>query len=407
MTEEKKGISRRGFLKGAATVAAAGGLITAAPVISKAGAKERQYEKYFVSYLGTGGGAPGGLAQQYFKSNWPDPESSTNLIELFKLIKPGEAQGTGGVIGGSGEMSEEMKKIIFGMGNGEYSSTVRYYDPSSSKGFVSWPYRPTNRHYYSYMSLDPDHPDEIDATFEFWMGDSDEAEQYIKTRPGVWYNPPGVQHGPLMFREINKPVLWLVCCAIPSESQSACVGQVPRGFNKQTLVKQQIIGERKYANCFTDVNPKDVILPPSLKGKVVPVLFYDFYSNSGSVRTINIQIIKEGDIGFGIGESTGEGMYNFWEWPHKHYVNENIFLANIDPTKEDLGGEVELWMGDGTEAEKYIINKRTLVIIPANTYHFPMYVRKLNSPMALETVMGLFLCLFNGISPTNSLSKPF
>ncbi len=381
----KKAFSRRGFLKGAAAMAAACGLLKAISPISKAAAKDKQYEKYFLTFHGAGHVGPGGLAQQWFKSSWPDPEWSTNLFELFKLIKPGEAQGTGGIIGG-GEMAEEMKEMMRQMANAEYTSTIRYY---GGPGFASWPYRPTNRHYYAYMSLDPDNPDEIDAKFEFWMGDSDDAEQYIKTRPGVWYNPPGIQHGPLMFREINKPVLWLVCCAVPSESQSVCFEEVPRGFNKETLVRQQIRGERKYEKYFSDVNPEDVILPPSLKGKVVPVLFYDFYVNPGSVRTINVQIIREGDVGFGIGESTGEGMWNFWEWPHKHYVNENIFLGNIDPMKEDLGCEVEFWMGDGADTEKYTINKKTLITIPADTYHFPMYIRKLKNPIVMVQVTDM------------------
>lgn len=383
---EGKDLTRRGFLKGAAATAAACGLMKSLSPISKAGAKERQYEKYFLTFRGGGFPGPFGLSQEWFRSSWPDPEWSTNLFELHKIMKPGEAQGTGISLDMGGEMSEEMKKWMKERETGEYTSTVRYY---SGPGFVSWPYRPTNRHYYAYMSMDPDHPDEIDATFEFWMGESDEAEQYVITKPGVWYNPPGVQHGPLMFRKINKPVMWLVCCAVPSESQSACVEAVPRGFNKDTLVRQQLFGERKYTNYFSDVHPKDVVLPPSLKGKVVPVLFYDFYVNPGSIRTINIQIIKEGDIGFGVGESTGEGMWNFWEWPHKHYVNESIFLANLDPTKEDLGGEVEFWMGDGADAEKYTIDKRTFITIPADTYHFPMVVKNLKNPIVMMQVTDM------------------
>jgi hypothetical protein len=379
LQNKAKDVTRRRFMNGAAAITAASGLITVPKI---AGATEkRRYEKYFLTSFGGMRETPGGLGQQYFKSSWPEDEYSTNLFELFKLVKPGEAQGTGIVWGGKGQAPPPMES------SGEYSTGIRYYN--GGKGFASWPYRPTNKHYYSFMSLDPDHPDEIDATFEFWMGESDEAEQYIKTKPGVWYNPPGVQHGPLMFREINTPVLWLVCCAVPSESQSPCVGAIPRGFDKSALVRQQIMGERKYANCFTDVNPKDVIVPPSLKGKVVPVLFYDFYSNPGSVRTINIQIIREGDVGFGVGESTGEGLYNFWEWPHKHYVNENIFFANIDPSKEDLGGEVEFWIGDGDEAEKYSINKKTLITIPADTYHLPMHVGKLNNPIIMLQVTDM------------------
>jgi hypothetical protein len=381
--EEGK-VTRRGFLNGAAAIAAAGGA-AAVPRIAKAEEKGK-YEKYFQAYPGGLRETPGGLGQQFFKSCWPDPEWSTNLFELFKNVKAGEAQGTGIVWGGkNGKLGMPPDES-----HGEYSSAVlRYYMGDATHGFTSWPYRPSNKHYYAYMSLDPDHPDEIDATLECWNGESDSAEQYIITKPGVWYNPPGVQHGPLMFREINKPFMWLVCCAVPSESQSPCVGAIPRGFDKTKLVRQQITGERKYAGNFTDIDPKQVIVPPSHKGKVVPVLFYDFYANPGAIRTINIQIIKEGNVSFGVGESTGESMYNFWEWPHKHYVNENIFLTNIDPTKAELGGEVEFWMGDGEEAEKYSITEKTLITIPADTYHLPMVVGKLESPMIMMQVTDI------------------
>jgi len=384
-TNEQPEVTRRSFLNSAVAVTAASSLpiVKSAEAGENASAPKGKYETCFKTYQAGAGTTPGALGQQFVKASWPNPESSTNLLELIKLVRAGEASGTGLVRSPAGKTSPSMITS-----ETEYSTVIRYTG-DTPKGYAAWPYKPTAKNYYICMSIDPDHPSEIDATFEFWMGEGDRAEQYIKTKPCVWYNPPGVQHGPVMFRAINKPVLWLVCSAAPSESQAQCVGSVPPAFNKDALVKQEFSGARQYENCFTDIDPTTVIVPPSLRDRVVPVVHYDYFVNPEAVRTINIQIIKEGNVGFGIGESTGEGFYNFWQWPHKHYVSETMLITNSDPTKADLGGEVEFWIGDGPDAEKVSLTKRTLITIPPDTYHLPMYVRDIDSPIIMMQVTDM------------------
>ena len=65
-------------------------------------------------------------------------------------------------------------------------------------------------------------------------------------------------------------------------------------------------------------------------------------------------------------------------WPHKHPVNETYSFTRLgldqgeDP--KDFGRTVEFWIGEGAEAEKFIINKPTTILVLKNTVHFPAYV---------------------------------
>jgi hypothetical protein len=70
-----------------------------------------------------------------------------------------------------------------------------------------------------------------------------------------------------------------------------------------------------------------------------------------------------------------------WVFAHKHEVDEVIvFMASNGSGKlgeeVDLGGEVELGMGD--EGEVHKITKTTAVYIPAGVTHCPLTVKKVD-----------------------------
>jgi hypothetical protein len=65
--------------------------------------------------------------------------------------------------------------------------------------------------------------------------------------------------------------------------------------------------------------------------------------------------------------------------PHKHPVPEVLVALGSDPENPtDLGAEFELYMG--TEMEKHIINKSTLIYVPENTVHCPFTIKKVSRP---------------------------
>jgi mannose-6-phosphate isomerase-like protein (cupin superfamily) len=64
--------------------------------------------------------------------------------------------------------------------------------------------------------------------------------------------------------------------------------------------------------------------------------------------------------------------------PHTHEVNEILgFFGNDPDDPYNLHGEVEFWLGD----QKLIINKTTMVFIPAGLKHCPLIVKRVDKPL--------------------------
>lgn len=65
--------------------------------------------------------------------------------------------------------------------------------------------------------------------------------------------------------------------------------------------------------------------------------------------------------------------------PHKHKHPEVLVALGTDPSNpRDLGAKFEMFMG--AEMEKHVIDKPTLVYIPANTIHCPFTVTEVRRP---------------------------
>ena len=163
----------------------------------------------------------------------------------------------------------------------------------------------------------------------------------------------------------------------------------PGGFNLGYLEKQPDTGKKgKYDKYFTEIEPSAMAIPLSHEGKVAPLAFYDYYDNKEYDRTIDLRMIQGADIGFGIGEPTRDPMFEFAQLPHKHAFQECYHFMGIDKDNpQDLGGTVEFWIGEGSEAEKYEITKPTSILIPKNTIHLPAYVTEWHKPFLMLSVL--------------------
>ena len=65
--------------------------------------------------------------------------------------------------------------------------------------------------------------------------------------------------------------------------------------------------------------------------------------------------------------------------PHKHDCDELLFFISTDPENStDLGGEVEIALGD--EWEKHVITTSAIICLPKGIAHCPVYVRKVERP---------------------------
>jgi hypothetical protein len=76
--------------------------------------------------------------------------------------------------------------------------------------------------YLSFFSSNPVDAREFDAEVELTLGE--EAEKHVITRPTSVYIPAGLLHGPLNFKRIGRPVLFL---DIAVTGQYSRVGNTP------------------------------------------------------------------------------------------------------------------------------------------------------------------------------------
>ena len=91
---------------------------------------------------------------------------------------------------------------------------------------------------------------------------------------------------------------------------------------------------------------------------------------------LDIMELYGDDTGFGMGARAIMDGQEIVDTPHKHSVPE-VFVfcgTNVDDPS-DLGGEIEMWIGEGAEAEKYIFTEPTFVYLPEGLVHQPTWAR--------------------------------
>ena len=75
---------------------------------------------------------------------------------------------------------------------------------------VSQPHQHEFPQYLQFFSANPNDQKVFDAEIEMTLGEDEvHGEKHVITRPTVLYIPAGVFHGPLNFKVINKPVLFV------------------------------------------------------------------------------------------------------------------------------------------------------------------------------------------------------
>jgi len=75
---------------------------------------------------------------------------------------------------------------------------------------VRRPHRHEFPQYLNFFSADPKDQRLFDAEIEMTLGETEvHGEKHVITRPTSLYIPAGLYHGPLNFKVINKPVLFI------------------------------------------------------------------------------------------------------------------------------------------------------------------------------------------------------
>ena len=72
--------------------------------------------------------------------------------------------------------------------------------------------------------------------------------------------------------------------------------------------------------------------------------------------------------------------------PHSHEFDEIfVFLGSNREDPDDLGGEVEFWLGEGDDTEKYHFTTSTCIFVPRGLVHLPMIFKNIKRPFLLVT----------------------
>ncbi len=81
---------------------------------------------------------------------------------------------------------------------------------------------------------------------------------------------------------------------------------------------------------------------------------------------------------------------------HRHAKDEFlVFLGATFPNVFDFDARIEFTIGKDEEAETYVIDKPTIIRIPAGTYHCPLNFKEVNKPVMFMAT--LFTPMFGGI----------
>ncbi len=128
------------------------------------------------------------------KSSPPDPNikwgrPDLGIPDLYHFLKP------------SGPLKESNTMI-------EFAWIVK------NSAFGVTQDKPPHKHdcdeVFLFMGTNPKDNSELGAEIEFWMGEGEETEKIRVGTSGLIFVPKGVVHLPLFFKNVKKPLLWMV-----------------------------------------------------------------------------------------------------------------------------------------------------------------------------------------------------
>lgn len=255
------------------------------------------------------------------------------------------------------------------------------------------PHRHANVEYFIFYATDPEHLDSIQGTTEFWVGEGKDAEPHLITKPTVVCIPANMMHLPEIYRGFNginaqtviyESSLWSII-------DNFSVDDVLHPNLKITPITQPSDPEafgHKYDDMFIEQDLSNAATYPSHAGKASVILNCDLRNNKYATKCIEATLVYGSEIGWGCGDIMYYQEYQARSQPHIHDSLETYVFIPVNPDHpEELGGTVEFWIGEGDDAKKIIINKPTVLLVPPNTVHLPMYIQEQHDPFIILSVL--------------------
>lgn len=168
------------------------------------------------------------------------------------------------------------------------------------------------------------------------------------------------------------------------------------------------MAEIKYANNLMDLKPG--FTRPSHEGKVAHLV--DFHQGVFEDATVfcSVYMFYKAGAGLGWGEVFSMPWIgkNFHNTPHYHADPEFFFFVGTDPENPgELGGEHEFWLGEGDEAEKFMITKPSVLYVPSNVVHGPNFCRKCDHPYMMIVEQAIDQNIVMGLTHIDTIPAAF
>ena len=233
---------------------------------------------------------------------------------------------------------------------------------------------------------------------EFWLGEGEDAQKFIASTPTAEWVPRNVAHNPHYFTKVtsrDRPIIEMAIAMTPTYSLAPGDSRsipLPPAFSFEKVGQEQK-GKGLYTQYVNEIKFATDRLFPFQRGMVaVPTLMFD--KNIYPKANLWVEIFHVYAAGSGIGLPGLEpvmlqgGIAGGSEGGgHAHNFDELFLYIGLDPHDTlNLGGEVEFWLGEGDEAEKFVTTKATAAWVPAGVVHNPQYFRRVDRPFLMVVI---------------------
>jgi mannose-6-phosphate isomerase-like protein (cupin superfamily) len=298
-------------------------------------------------------------------------------VETFHAFKPGSGSGVPG----------ELPSFIEGKEDNTIAKNgMQHTHPDFDELFM-------------FFGSNPHDNTALGGQAEIWLGEGEKAEKYIVKEPTAVWVPRGVAHNPDLYTKINNPdlpIIEMVVALTPKYSiDTTTQTSAPPAFSYDKVGQDQS-GQGKYRELVNKMPLATDRVMPFHRGRIaVPSLMFD---KNVYPAPVWVEIFHVYAGGAGIGTPTLEsglppnppGAENLdltKGFGHAHNFDELFLFVGTDAHDTlNLGGEVEVWLGEGNEAEKFNLTKASAVFVPAGVVHNPNYFRRVDRPYLMVVI---------------------
>ena len=233
---------------------------------------------------------------------------------------------------------------------------------------------------------------------EFWLSEGENAQKFIANMPTAEWVPRELAHNPHYFSKVasrDRPIIMMAIAMTPKYSLSPDairMTPLPPAFSFEKVGHEQK-GKELYTEYVNELKFSTDRIFPWQRGKIaVPTLMFDKTIYPEATVWVEIFHVYAAGTGIGIPLMEPPPMFDIKMegirrdmtkgGGHAHDFDELFLFFGTDPHDTlNLGGEVEFWLGEGDEAEKFVTTKATAAWIPGGVVHNPTYFRRVDRPL--------------------------